>query len=124
MNSIYSFRGKIKKGKKRGREMGFPTANVPIHKNIPEGVYISQLTLRNKAYNSLTFIGNAKTFGETEVLSETYILSFDDDIYGQWASIRLIKKIRSNEKFDSSNSLKKQMELDKKEAEKFFNTYV
>lgn len=104
--------------------MGFPTANVPIHKNIPEGVYISQLTLRNKAYNSLTFIGNAKTFGETEVLSETYILSFDDDIYGQWASIRLIKKIRSNEKFDSSNSLKKQMELDRKEAEKFFNTYV
>ncbi|MGE5041292.1 MAG: riboflavin kinase [Candidatus Levyibacteriota bacterium] len=115
------FWGKVKTGKKRGRKMGFPTVNQNLHKKIPEGIYISQLSYQEKVYNALTFIGAAKTFGETRIFAETYILSFHKEIYGEYATIRLIKKIRENKKFESAEKLKLQMEEDKRQAEIFFS---
>lgn len=118
--SIYKFWGRIRQHNQRGKKLGFPTANVNLAKNIPEGIYISKTKIKNKIYFSLTFIGTAKTFNEKKFLSETYILDFDKNIYGQWISVKLIKKIRDNQKFKSAEELIKQMKQDEAEARQYF----
>lgn len=102
--------------------MGFPTANINLTKNIPEGIYISRTKMGNDFYNSLTFIGTAKTFNEKNFHAETYILDFDEDIYGKWISIKLLKKIRENKKFNSAQELVEQMKKDEQEAREFLAT--
>lgn len=114
------FWGKVKKHNQRGKKLGFPTANINLTKNIPEGIYISKTKIKNSFFNSLTFVGIAKTFNEKNFHAETHILDFDHDIYGRWISVRLLKKIRDNQKFQSVNNLIKQMKKDKIAARKFF----
>ena len=117
---MYKFWGKVREHKQRGKKLGFPTANVNLTKKIPEGIYISQTRLEGRRYPSLTFIGIAKTFDEKNFRAETYILEFKQDIYNKWISIELIKKIRSNKKFDSAEILIDQMKKDELEAREYF----
>lgn len=112
------FWGKVRKYKQKGTELGFPTANVNLAKKIPEGIYISKTKLGNKIYPSITFIGKVKTFNEKKFHSETYILDFNKDIYDEWISVELIKKIRGNQKFDLVNQLVAQMKRDEEIARK------
>lgn len=113
-------KGKVIRGKGRGRKLGFPTANFKIYKEISQGVYISVAKLRERPYNSLTFIGNAKTFDEKEIRAETYILDFNKNIYGKFLTIRLIKKLRGNKKFKEVDELIKQMDKDLETAKEYF----
>ncbi len=120
MKSLGVFWGKVVSGKKRGKKLGFPTANINLHKEITQGIYISQAKVNKKNYPALTFIGCAKTFGEKDVNAETYFLTFRGNIYGKWISVLLLKKIRENQKFESAATLTVQMNEDKKQAEKYF----
>ena len=106
---------------KRGKTLGFPTANVNLKKNIPEGIYISRTKLGKSFFNSITFVGSAKTFDEKKFHAETYILDFDKNIYGEWISVKLLKKIRDNKIFSSALELITQMKKDEKETRKYFN---
>lgn len=114
------FWGKVRTHSKRGKGLGFPTANVNLGKKIPEGIYISKSRVYGKHFNSLTFIGSAKTFNEKRFHSETYILDFNKNIYGKWISVKLLKKIRENKKFNSAEELVEQMKKDKEMASKYF----
>lgn len=116
----YKFWGKVRTHNKRGRKLGFPTANINLTKNIPEGIYLSRTKIQDERYSSLTFVGQAKTFGEIRFHAETYILDFNQDIYGKWISVKLLKKIRGNIKFNSAEELIKQMEKDEEAARKYF----
>lgn len=116
---MYRFWGKVRKHNQRGKKLGFPTANVNLSKKIPEGIYISKTTIKNQQYFSLTFIGTAKTFNEKKFQAETYILDFNRNIYNQWVSVNLIKKIRDNRKFSSAEELIEQMKQDEQEARKY-----
>ncbi len=118
------FWGKVRKQNKRGRELGFPTANVNLNKNIPEGIYISKIKLENRIYPALTFIGKAKTFDEKKFQSETYILNFNKNIYNKFISVQLLKKIRENKKFNSTEELISQMKKDEIVARKYFEKKV
>ena len=68
----------------------------------------------------MTFIGAAQTFNETTYQAETYVLDFDQDVYGESVTVSLLKKMRDNQKFDSEEALIKQMEDDEREARAFF----
>ncbi len=114
------FWGKVRSNNKRGRVLGFPTANLNLSRKIPEGIYISKIKIDNNDYKSLTFIGAAKTFNEKKYKAETYILDFNQNIYDKWISIELIKKIRENKKFDSLEELIIQMKKDEEAARKYF----
>lgn len=114
-------KGIVQKGQQRGKSLGFPTANVPLTQAIPEGIYLAEVTLAEKQYPALTFIGAAKTFDQTEVLSETYILDFQQDIYGQEMTITLLQKLRDNEKFTTVEALIQQMKADEQAAKKYFD---
>lgn len=117
---MHRFWGKVRKHNQRGKQLGFPTANINLRKNIPEGIYISKTKSKEKIYFSLTFIGIAQTFNEQRFLAETYILDFNKNIYGQWISVELIKKIRDNQKFNSAEELVKQMNKDEADTRKYF----
>lgn len=117
---MFKFWGKVRTHNKRGKNLGFPTANLSLHQDIPEGIYISRTKVDKKIYGSVTFIGIAKTFNEKRFHAESYILDFNKNIYGKWICISLIKKIRNNKKFSSADELIKQMEEDEKETRKYF----
>ena len=114
------FWGKVQTHNKRGKSLGFPTANLNLFKSIPEGIYISKTKINKMEYKSITFIGIAKTFGEKRFNAESYILDFNKNIYGNWISVKLIKKMRRNIKFESAEKLVEQMKEDEKAARKYF----
>lgn len=117
---MYKFWGKVRKDKQRGKGLGFPTANINLRKNISEGIYISKTKFHNKDYSSITFIGKVKTYNEQEYKSETFILDFNRNIYNHWISVSLLKKIRSNKKFNSEKELIKQMKKDEVVVRRYF----
>jgi len=121
MQNLIKIQGIVKKGQDRGKALGFPTANIDITQNIPEGIYISQTIIKNKKYNSLTFIGSAKTFNETKYHAETYIFDFHENIYDENIRVELLTKIRENQKFNSEEELIQQMKQDKRQAEEYFS---
>lgn len=112
--------GKVKKGRNRGKALGFPTANIDLEKEVPDGIYLSKTRLEGKTYPSLTFIGGAKTFGEGLSQAESYILDFKEDLYGKVITIKLLEKIRDNQKFNSREELIEQIKNDEKVAKKYF----
>lgn len=116
----YKFSGIVKHGKKRGRLLGFPTANIGLTQEIPEGIYLSWVEFDSRRLPSLTFIGSAKTFNEEEYQAEVNILNFDEDIYDKVLQVELIKKLRDNKWFSSKEELIEQMEQDKKQGEAYF----
>ena len=117
---LYKFWGKVRTHNKRGKTLGFPTANINLTKSIADGIYISKTKIGSTIYLSLTFIGAAKTFGEIRFHSETFILDFNQNIYGKWISVELIKKIRGNKKFNTAEDLIVQMKKDEQEARDYF----
>lgn len=113
--------GKVKVGRKKGKLFGFPTANIALHKDIPEGVYISKIKVESYNYQALTFVGAAKTFEEKNKKVESYIFDFNKNIYGKWISVSLLKKIRGNIKFNSEKELVEQMKQDLRVAKEFYS---
>ncbi|WP_099203191.1 bifunctional riboflavin kinase/FAD synthetase [Miniphocaeibacter massiliensis] len=115
----YFIKGIVVHGEKRGRELGYPTANIYNDFNyiLPkEGVYYTKTTIiskdNNKQYDSLSFIGQNITFNEFEQKIETYLFDFAGYLYGDTIKIEFIDFIRNNEKFDSKESLILQMNKD------------
>lgn len=117
---MYLFWGKVKEGRKRGKKLGYPTANITLHKKIPEGIYISEIMIEENKYPAATFIGKAEMFGEKEKKAEVYILDFNKNLYGKWVTVYIFKKIRDNKKFPSSNELIKQIKKDVAQTRKYF----
>lgn len=111
----YSVVGPVIKGKQVGRKLGFPTANIltDTHMSlIKPGVYVSYTQVGDVLYPSLCNVGYNPTFEQTELNLESYLLDFDEDIYGEVIRIFFIEHIRGEEKFDSLDALVKQMNND------------
>ena len=93
----YTIKGEVVHGKKIGRTIGFPTANLKYYKNcvLPKiGVYYTNIKVNNNIYKGITSVGNNPTVEGEELTIETYILDFYKDIYGNKVSVSFIKKIR------------------------------
>ena len=122
----YSFSGTVISGDKRGRSLGFPTANIKLNnsdKLLPGlGIYAVQVTVGNEIHSGLLSIGRRPTFYDNgEIVAEVYIYDFDRDIYDQQITINLLEKIRKEEKFSSSEELIAQMHKDREAGIKIFN---
>lgn len=123
----YAIEGRVVEGKKLGRLLGFPTANIEmIHaeKLIPlSGVYAVRVELGNKLYNGMLNIGVRPTITEQvhNLTIEVHILHFTDDIYGKSLKLQFIKRIRDEKKFGNADELIDQLKLDKLETEKIFD---
>lgn len=122
MREQYKINGVVVVGEKRGRKLGFPTANIPLYlyKKIPEGIYASTVRVNGKLYFAASFVGSAKTFHKTDVKLESYIFDLNQDIYGKHVIVKLYKKIRENIKFNATDELIARMKLDVEEIKAFF----
>jgi riboflavin kinase/FMN adenylyltransferase len=111
----YTLSGEVIHGKKLGRTIGFPTANLKYNQNfiLPKiGVYYTNIKVNNNIYKGITSVGNNPTVEGKTLTIETYILDFNKDIYGETIDISFIKKIRDEKKFNSLEDLKDQLEKD------------
>lgn len=101
--------GMIVKGEGRGRQIGFPTANMqfPNSRIVPgKGVYHTSVMYKNGLYKSITNIGVKPTFGlDSDMTVETHLLDFDKDIYGESFKLLFHSKSRDEKKFNSVNDL-------------------
>jgi riboflavin kinase / FMN adenylyltransferase len=115
--------GRIVIGHGRGKDLGFPTANIATRTELLplDGIYASLLQLGEKTLPSVTSVGLNPTFGEGPRTVETYILNFDDDIYGQTAKLSFVERIRAEKKFSTVDALVVQIQDDVRRAEKIFH---
>lgn len=123
MGRNYSLTGKVIKGFGIGSAMSYPTANICVpEKMIPgHGIYVTVSTVGRKKYPSLTYIGTSPTFKKGKFSIETYILSYNNKIYGRNLKIEFIKFLRSDKKFSNAETLKKQIKRDVEKAKKMTN---
>jgi len=119
----YGVEGVVVRGDQRGRTIGFPTANLKPHNRvIPRyGVYATATLIDGKWRKSVTNIGVRPTFGgEREPSVETYVLDFEDDLYGIALRVRFLHRIRDERKFNGVNELTDQITKDVKRARNYF----
>ena len=118
----YSVSGQIIEGRKLGRKIGFPTANIKPyseHKLIPaNGVYAVEVQLDKKVMPGMLSIGSNPTVNtDINFMSiEVHILNFDEDIYGRNITVIFRKRLRDEKKFGNIQELAEQMEQDKQET--------
>lgn len=122
----YFLSGRVIKGQGRGKQIGFPTANMDYGNDliIPGGgVYITQTTIHGMTYNSVTNIGINPTFNMGQVVNiETHLLDFNRDIYGEEMRVSFLKKLRDEKKFSSVNDLINQIEFDVNATKVYFKS--
>lgn len=114
----YSLTGKVVHGKKLGRSIGFPTANIVVkesYKLIPaDGIYAVKVCNKYRKFDGMLNIGQRPTVGGENKTIEAHIFDFNEDIYDKEISIEFIDHIRNEIKFDSIEALKHQLEEDEK----------
>ncbi len=116
-------------GDKRGRTIGFPTANIQSQEGsyIPAtGVYAVRILVQDEWYDGVCNVGYKPTFKNPEdkqLSIEVHILDFEKNIYGEEVVVGWYKRIRNEQKFDGIESLKAQIEKDKQEAIRYFQTH-
>ncbi len=125
LQSNYQLSGIVVKGDQKGRTIGFPTANLEIDstkKLIPaNGVYAVKALINNNIYEAVMNIGYRPTINdEKELRLEVHIFSFEADIYHKTLKIEFIERIRDEQKFESFEALKKQIQIDAECAKKVF----
>jgi riboflavin kinase/FMN adenylyltransferase len=115
--------GRVVAGKHRGRELGFPTANLDTDNELlpPNGVYATMTTIDGVVYPSITNVGVRPTFGDTtRTIIEAYVLGFEGDLYGRQVRLGFVQRLRDERKFEDVDALRAQIEADRRRAERLF----
>lgn len=118
----FSVEGVVREGKKLGREMGFPTANLYPERmpNLPYGVYATKTVVDNTEYVSVTNVGVNPTVNDNSLRVETFITGFEGDIYNKKIEVKFYKFLRRETKFNSIEELKEQIASDKENSINYF----
>lgn len=120
----YSVCGRVAHGDKRGRQLGFPTANIEmLRRNTPMvGVFAVTMTgLDGKTYQGVANLGNRPTFdGGAKAVLETHLFNFNGDIYGRYVEVHFKAKIRDEIRFANFEALQAQIKLDVQAAQQIF----
>jgi riboflavin kinase/FMN adenylyltransferase len=119
----YYIDGRVVPGKQRGRELGFPTANLETDNELlpPNGVYATMTTIDGVIHPSITNIGVRPTFGDTtKTMIEAYVLGFDGDLYGRDVRLGFVQRLRDERTFADVDALRAQIEADRRRAERLF----
>ncbi|HET9267408.1 MAG TPA: bifunctional riboflavin kinase/FAD synthetase [Vicinamibacterales bacterium] len=118
----YYVDGVIVEGKRRGRELGFPTANLETQNELvpPNGVYATIMTIDGVVHGGVTNIGMRPTFGETVPTIETHVLDYSGNLYGQTVRLAFVQRLRDERRFEDVDALRAQIDADKRRAERLF----
>lgn len=126
LGRFYEIEGTVVPGAKRGRELGYPTANIKINddnKQIPKnGIYAVEVFYNNDIFRGMMSIGHNPTVNDTdEIFLEVNIFNFNKDIYGEKIKIRFVEYIREEVKFNSLEELTKKLDEDKQKTLNIFS---
>ena len=108
----FFYEAAVARGKQLGRELGFPTINQYFGAGCVKpraGVYASRVTVEGKTYAALTNIGDNPTISGDSFRSESYLFDFDKQVYGKPATVELLRFIREEKKFKSTQALRAQV---------------
>jgi riboflavin kinase/FMN adenylyltransferase len=111
----YNITGRVVDGRKLGKVLGFPTANVNLHRRASPiaGIFAVRVRgLGDKALDGVASIGTRPTIDGVEPILEVHIFDFERDIYGEYIAVDFVGKLRDEEKFPSLESLTEQMHID------------
>lgn len=110
----YAITGIVIKGDGRGKDLGFPTANIAAkHAIIPaDGVYAVRLFVRDKYYDGIANIGIRPTFNKKDPTTEVHVFDFNEDLYGEEITVYFLQKIREEKKFMNADALIQQIKSD------------
>lgn len=121
----YSITGIVVHGDKKGRVMGFPTANIQVketYKLIPkDGVYAVHVHDQYEKWQGMLNIGQRPTFGGDNKTIEVHLFDFNEDLYGKEISLQLIARVRDEKKFNSLVELREQLGKDQIEVQNILN---
>ena len=122
----YYVDGSVIQGQRRGRGLGFPTANVcPDNELIPpRGVYASTTQVDGVFHPSVTNVGTRPTFGQNgaQMIVETHLLDFDGDLYGRGVRVGFVQRLRDERRFDNADALRAQIAADCDQARTLFSS--
>ncbi|MBF0422099.1 MAG: bifunctional riboflavin kinase/FAD synthetase [Magnetococcales bacterium] len=119
----FEMEGRVLPGAKRGRAIGFPTANIPVAGMLhpPEGVWMVQAWVGDRWCQGVANLGRNPTFASGWVKLETHLFDYNDDLYRRWLRVQFIKPIRPEQKFAGVKELQLQIAKDCQEARDFFS---
>jgi riboflavin kinase/FMN adenylyltransferase len=122
LGRAYYVDGTIVEGKRRGRELGFPTANLATQNELvpPNGVYATIMTIDGVVHGGVTNIGMRPTFGETVPTIETHVLDYSGNLYGHTVRLAFVQRLRDERRFEDVDALRAQIDADKRRAERLF----
>lgn len=104
----------MRHGEKRGRDLGFPTANIQLDASnrLAFGIYAVKIMIENKIYQAVASYGRRPTFDNGPPLLEVFVFDFDDNLYDKDVEVAFYGFIRGEEKFAHKEALIKQMHKD------------
>jgi len=123
MSRPYQICGRIAHGDKRGRTIGFPTANIKLHRHATavHGVYAVHMKIGDKlSVNGVANVGKRPTVDGENLQLEVHLFDFNKELYGQQVCVEFKHKIRDEKRFDSFDELKDQIIKDSEAAKKYF----
>jgi len=122
LGRAYYVDGAIVEGRRRGRELGFPTANLQTENELvpPNGVYATIMTIDGVVHGGVTNVGMRPTFGETTPTIETHVLDFSGNLYGHTVRLAFVQRLRDERRFEDVDALRAQIDADKRRAERLF----
>jgi riboflavin kinase/FMN adenylyltransferase len=105
-------------GAKRGRDLGFPTANIALEPGcaLLQGIYAARAHVDGKSYEAVASYGSRPQFDDGDLLLETMLFDFSGDLYGKTLTVEFVEFIRPERKFESVEALKERMDVDCREA--------
>lgn len=115
----YRMVGRVSRGRQLGRELGFPTANIRLHRRVSpvSGIFAVRVHGVNaSALNAVASVGTRPTVAGVLPLLEVHVFDFDGDLYGRQISVDFIARLRDETRFDDLEALRRQMEQDAAEA--------
>ena len=120
----YTVSGRVVKGFQRGRQIGFPTANIRPRTSVllPNGVYAVRACVDDREYNAVANVGVNPTFGENRRTVETNLFDFSANLYGKRLRVGFVKHLRAERKFSSVEELVQQIREDADQARRFLSS--
>lgn len=120
----YVIEGTVVEGAKRGREIGFPTANLSTSNELlpPHGVYATTVGIDGQVHPSVTNVGQRPTFGNQPATTiETHVLKLDRNLYGRTLKLAFVQRLRDERKFPDVGALQEQIAADVRRATRLFD---
>lgn len=123
LGRAYRMSGRVVHGEKLGRKLGFPTANIDVHRKATplQGIFVVEVFgLEGEPLPGVASLGTRPAVGGKKTVLEVYLFDFDRDIYGKHLQVSFLHKLRDEENFDSLEALTTQIQKDVDAAQAYF----